>query len=233
MVTLACPTCQKELHIPDQYRGQTGRCKHCGAAVKVPEEPPHEHHLSREEAAHMSVDEILAEALREDLPVDEVAQDLLDHVKLDARGAEKVRMLKEKLINDGEKINAVTRKVEKLVDELRMKRARVMAETGLHRLREAAKLEQARDKGATHKIWKCATEDAGNETCRACEAEGPIPIDQPFATCGQLTPPSGDEPCQCTLSFVRDTGHGELDDARHRVEAHLESLGSAQAATNT
>lgn len=233
MVTLACPKCQKELHIPDQYRGQTGRCKHCGASIKVPEDPPHEHHLSREEAAHMTVDEILAEALREGLPVDEVAHDLLDHVKLDARDAEKVRMLKEKLINDGEKINAVSKKVEKLVDELRMKRARIVAATGLHRLEQLARLQHARDKGATHKIWKCAEEDAGNEACRACEAEGPIPIDEPFATCGQQTPPGGDEPCHCTLNFVKDTGQGELEEARQRVEAHLQSLGGAEAASNT
>lgn len=36
MVELNCPTCGKTLRIPDEYRGQTGKCNACGAALLVP-----------------------------------------------------------------------------------------------------------------------------------------------------------------------------------------------------
>lgn len=36
MVELNCPKCGKTLRIPDEYRGQTGKCNGCGTAISVP-----------------------------------------------------------------------------------------------------------------------------------------------------------------------------------------------------
>ena len=36
MITMKCPQCGKELHIEDKYAGQGGRCKKCGASMRVP-----------------------------------------------------------------------------------------------------------------------------------------------------------------------------------------------------
>jgi len=35
MLNIECPGCHKTLQIPEQYLGQTGKCTHCGAPVKV------------------------------------------------------------------------------------------------------------------------------------------------------------------------------------------------------
>lgn len=39
MLKMKCPSCGYELRIPEQYRGQTGGCKHCNATFKVPVQP--------------------------------------------------------------------------------------------------------------------------------------------------------------------------------------------------
>lgn len=36
MITVTCDECGKTLSIPDQYRGATGKCNHCGGPVYVP-----------------------------------------------------------------------------------------------------------------------------------------------------------------------------------------------------
>lgn len=36
MITMHCPSCHEELHIPDPYAGQAGACKKCGARILVP-----------------------------------------------------------------------------------------------------------------------------------------------------------------------------------------------------
>ena len=36
MITLNCPSCHEELHIPEQYAGQAGACTKCGARILVP-----------------------------------------------------------------------------------------------------------------------------------------------------------------------------------------------------
>lgn len=38
MVQVQCTNCNALLEIPDQYRGATGKCKHCGGIILVPEE---------------------------------------------------------------------------------------------------------------------------------------------------------------------------------------------------
>lgn len=36
MLELPCPACGQVLRIPEQYAGQTGRCRHCGSPIVVP-----------------------------------------------------------------------------------------------------------------------------------------------------------------------------------------------------
>lgn len=36
MINITCPECRKDLSIPDNCAGQTGRCNHCGSGIVVP-----------------------------------------------------------------------------------------------------------------------------------------------------------------------------------------------------
>ena len=37
MIVVICPHCGRELSIPEQYAGQTGKCRHCEKMIAVPE----------------------------------------------------------------------------------------------------------------------------------------------------------------------------------------------------
>lgn len=41
MIQFACPQCVELISVPDTFAGQDGRCKHCGAAIQVPQAPGH------------------------------------------------------------------------------------------------------------------------------------------------------------------------------------------------
>ncbi len=37
-ITFDCIHCHRQITVPDKYRGQTGKCRHCGGRIVVPEE---------------------------------------------------------------------------------------------------------------------------------------------------------------------------------------------------
>ena len=61
------------------------------------------------------------------------------------------------------------------------------------------KAAEARERGDKFKVWQTVGDDRVSDECQACEAQGPIPIDESF-TSGASEPPNHPN-CRCTVNY--------------------------------
>jgi len=176
--------------------------------------------------------EKIAIGLEQQLGVDGTARLIRDGLGLDAPRAEKLQKYRDELIADGLSQAQIDAKVEAYRDDLIRDRADTIAQNEMGKAIEGGMFENAKTGGATHKVWIPVF--AGNvcPDCLANADEGPIPIDQQFSSgddFGQSHPN-----CHCTVSYVTDTGQGEVDRAAERAQIRVEKvraeIDAAQAA---
>lgn len=166
--------------------------------------------------------EKIAYGLEAQLGPDGTARLLRDGLGLDAPRAERLQKYRDELAAEGLSQAEIDKKVEAYRDELISERAEVIAQNEMGKAIEGGAFENAKRGGATHKVWIPVF--AGNvcEDCLANAEQGPIPIGDQFSTgdeFGQAHPG-----CHCTVSYITDTGAGEVERAEERARARAEKI---------
>jgi hypothetical protein len=167
--------------------------------------------------------EIIAQGLDAQLGVDGTARWLRDGMGLDSNRAKRLDKYRQSLIDDGLSDAAVNAKVEKYRKQLINERARTIAQNEMAMAVEDGNFQQAKSDGGTHKSWITVNADTVCSVCAGNQAQGPIPIDEPFQS-GHMFPPGHPAKCRCTNSYLKDTGRGELERAKKRAEERAARL---------
>ena len=177
-----------------------------------------------EQAMALMADKI-AIALESQSGIVKLARELKDGLGLDSNREKSLAKFKAQLEKDGVTGADFDKAVEKerlrLIDE----RAKVIAQNEMGNALEAGALAQAHSEECTHKGWICEPNACGD--CQANQAQGVIPINEPFST-GDDT--AGAHPhCFCSVYFVKDTGGGELERAMQRAQDRADKQAAAAA----
>jgi hypothetical protein len=159
--------------------------------------------------------ETIATGLEEQKGVEATARELRDNLGLDANRQAQLDNYKAELQEQGLSASEIEDLVEKRKDELIADRAMTISQNEIGKAIEAGAFDNARGRGATHKVWIPVF--AGNvcEDCLANAEQGPIGINDSFGSgddFGQAHPN-----CHCTVAYLTDMGGGEIDRARDRA----------------
>lgn len=159
--------------------------------------------------------DIITEALRNQDGIESLKRALREGLPLDGPRAERLDKYAQELIDQGLKPGSPEYEaaLEKRRQELINERARTIARTETAKALETGEQEVAVNRGATHKVWLTVSDGRVSDFCAACEAQGPIPIDEDFVGDGSFDPTPtapGHPNCRCTVTYITDTGRGEL-----------------------
>ena len=158
----------------------------------------------------------IARGLEEQLGVAKTARLVRDSIGLDPRRAEKLANYRAELEAkniEGEKLErAVAKERTALLNE----RAGLIAQNEIGKAVESAGLKSAMAQGFRYKAWNTVGDARVRESHAANEAQGPIPIDQPFSN-GSMFPNDGNDDIGCRCSLVYSTEEG-LDHLREMSE---------------
>lgn len=176
--------------------------------------------------------QIITDALREQVGVDEIARRLREGLPLDTQRAATLEKFKEELVQQGltpgtPEYDAA---VEKRRRELAADRARTIARTETAKAIETGERVAAESRGANMKVWITVADGRVSDFCAACEAEGPIPISEEFTGNGDFDPvmtAPGHPNCRCTVTYFTDTGRGETG---RQAKLHDERVKATKAA---
>ncbi len=171
--------------------------------------------------------ETIANGIEEQKGVEETARELRDNLGLDANRQAQLDNYKADLQEQGLSVSEIEDRVEKRRQELINDRAMTISQNEIGKAIESGAFENAKGRGATHKVWIPVF--AGNvcEDCLANAEQGPIPIDDSFGSgddVGQAHPN-----CHCTVAYLTDTGEGEIDRARDRATERVGKIKDAIA----
>lgn len=153
----------------------------------------------------------IATGIEEQLGVQKTSRLVRDSIGLDPQRAErlaKFRAEKEATGLTGDKLErAIARERTGLLNE----RAGLIAQNEIGKAIESAGLKSAAAQGFRYKAWNTVGDSRVRESHVANEAEGPIPIDQPFSN-GSMHPNDGvdDIGCRCTLVYSTESGLANL-----------------------
>jgi hypothetical protein len=141
----------------------------------------------------------IAEAAAQGRGPREVAR-FLDEVKgLDDNRARSYAKYIEELEQSGLSDADIERRAEAYYKKLLRDRKETIAQTEMRKGTSEIRKAEAEARGASMKVWQTVGDDRVSDECQACEAQGPIPIDEAFAS-GADTPPNHPS-CRCTVSY--------------------------------
>jgi SPP1 gp7 family putative phage head morphogenesis protein len=172
--------------------------------------------------------EQIAKGLEGQLGPQGTARLIKDGLGLDSNREKTLNKYREQLIAEGKTGDALEKAVDKKRKELISDRAQTIAQTEMGRALEEGAFVNAKNGGNTHKVWITVGDNDVSEECEACQAEGPIPIDAKFSS-GNMTPPNHPR-CRCSVSYLTDTGKGEVRRAAKRAEERDVRLKEAREA---
>jgi len=160
--------------------------------------------------------ESIATGLEEQLGPEGTARLLRDGLGLDSNRAKTLENFRKDLELQGMHPADIELKVAAKRTQLINDRARTIARTEMGDALEEGARTVAKKRGATHKVWITVGDDrVDQDICAGNQGQGPIPIDEPFQSGHQN--PTGHPSCRCTVSYVTDTGKGELGRAQVRA----------------
>lgn len=177
---------------------------------------------------------ILTEGLDGQVGIDEIRRRLRDGLTLDEPRLKRLDDFSQELVERGltpgtpDYEAALERRRQELIDE----RAKTIARTESAKALEVGEKTVAENRGATHKVWLTVSDSRVSEFCAACEAQGPIPIDEDFVGDGTFSPVStapGHPNCRCTVTYITDTGRGEVGRQRQLQEEKIQRTKDALA----
>lgn len=151
--------------------------------------------------------EKLAYALENQLGPEGTARLLRNGLGLDAVREAQYEAYRDELEASGRKAEDVDRLLSRRYSQLLNERARTIANTEAATAFEEASLEQANERGSTHKFWITTADAKVSEICAGCQSEGLIPIDATFSSSGTDAPP-GHPNCRCTLGYASKDERG-------------------------
>jgi len=118
--------------------------------------------------------------------LDDVTRDRLKTVIADA-------------INNKRGVEGLARDLRREFDDMSKARARSIAQTETNDALSQASLDRMGDMGVTGKEWVTAGDESVCPICGGNEAQGVIPVNEPFAS-GHMRPPGHPGECRCSLS---------------------------------
>lgn len=164
--------------------------------------------------------EKVAEGLEKQLGPERTARLIRDGLGLDSNREKSLAKYRRELEARGVTGDRLEKLVEKEKQALIKDRARTIASHEMGRAMETAEYERAKANGATHKVW--LSRGIFDDVCLQNEAQGPIPIEDKFASGHTQTPAHVN--CKCTMGYITDRGTGQVDRAKEasdqRVKDH-------------
>jgi hypothetical protein len=201
--------------------------------------------VSREQAAELvkniaesmrqNLRDILAKGLADQVGVDELARRMREGLPLTEQQLGTLEKFKQDLEATGvlPGTDAYDAAVAQRARELQADRARTIARTEAAKAIEAGEQDVAVSRGANMKVWLTVADDRVSEFCAACEAQGPIPIDEDFVGDGSFsavqTAP-GHPNCRCTVTYFTDSGKGETGRQRKLQDQRIAATKAARDA---
>lgn len=118
----------------------------------------------------------------------------------------------EKYIRELEAMDLTDAEIESRAEAYYQKllrdRKETIATTEMRKATSQVQAEQAKASGAKMKVWLTVGDDRVSDVCAACEAQGPIPINDNF-TSGNGEPPNHPR-CRCTVSYYSNTALNDI-----------------------
>ena len=229
MIELECPRCGQTLQIDETFAGQAGKCKHCQGTIEVPEAEGDADQYSIDawrkswqtfltDLQVRSIERKIGESVAKGKAIPDLWENLEEVAQLNRAKTMLLRAYKHELVGEGVKDEALVSEVEakhaELLSDLRKEIAEIEQQLAINE-NEFAKAKQD---GKAYKIWISIGDDLHSDGDVANEAQGWIPIDEPFSS-GHLTAPSH-AGCRCSVTY-RKTVPDEMSIARaaERAEA--------------
>lgn len=146
------------------------------------------------------IGEKIAQGIAEGLNPKDIARRLEEVQGLDSNRAAAFEKFREGLntsdMTDAQIAAAEEREFQRLLRE----RRETIANTEAARAVSEGDFLEAKRVGAKYKIWQTTGDARVSDECQACEAQGPISIDDSF-TSGADTPPNHPN-CRCSVSYL-------------------------------
>ena len=148
--------------------------------------------------------------------------------------------LTEGIVEEGEALPALTKRVNKVFDKLEKKQARTIAQTETSRAVHSAQVEAAKASGVVTGWTWLASADACEEICLAIVARCPtVKLGQPFAVIGKnpaymnIYHPPGHPRCNCSVTEVlitdpQPTFHPTLDQPEPATDAEVDKINESE-----
>jgi hypothetical protein len=139
----------------------------------------------------------------------------LQEVKgLDSNRAKQYEKARQALEESGLSDKEVERQLEREYQRLLRERRKTIAQTEGRIATSEARRVEAENRGAKWKRWVTSQDDRVSDICMGNEADGVIPIEQPFSSGAQQTP--GHPNCRCSVSYVKSDKAKESAELRQQ-----------------
>lgn len=156
--------------------------------------------------------EIIAQGLEDQLGVEGTARKLRDLIGLNAQQANQALKLEKELEAQGLSPEEIQKRMAQFTKEKIKERAEIIAQTEMRYAVSQGEKQVMANRGAKYKVAISSRDDIVSDVCQKNEAQGPIPIDKPFAS-GNDTPPFHPR-CRCTVSFITSDAQAEREKER-------------------
>jgi hypothetical protein len=193
--------------------------------------------IAREQAARLIKDiesgtaqgiaDIIANGLRDQKGIPGIAKDLREMIGLNPQRIQAVNKYRDELEKSGKYTKEqIDKLVSKFAEKQHRERAELIANNEMRRAMSEGEKQVMQSRGAQYKTWQTHADSKVSDGCEANQAQGPIPIDEPFQS-GHDTPPRFPG-CRCTVSFLFD--EVQLDSARERARERERKTEEAKSA---
>lgn len=130
-------------------------------------------------------------------------RDLKEVTMLDSNRAKTYGNLKKYLDTAGIPPEAQQKILDREYNRLLNERKKTIAQTEGRKATSEARRAEADERGYKYKVWRTRGDDRVSDLCAGNEADGVIPIDQPFSSGHMQTP--GHPNCRCTVKYLPNT----------------------------
>lgn len=174
------------------------------------------------------VAEIIVDTLENGKSLDSAKRRIREHVGLTPGDEKALENLRGKLEKQGRSADEIARELAAKRQEKIDERAARIAHNEVGNALEEGNYQRARSAGATHKINVDAGDARVSKICRACTAQGVIPIDEAFASGAQHPPHHSG--CRCSASTLTNPSGSRVDRLNKRNQERLRRIEAAEAA---
>lgn len=169
--------------------------------------------------------EMVADALEQQKGVPKLGRELREKIGLNGPQMKQALKLEADLRAQGLSEGEIKRQLDKFTEEKIKERAKVIANTEMRAAISQGEKKVMQARGARYKVAITSQDAKVSDICEANEQQGPIPIDEEFAS-GHDTPPFHPD-CRCSVHFV--TSDAQVERERKRAETRAQRVETAKA----